>query len=231
MCSGSCAPGQTNCSGNTPQTCSAAGTWTNQATCAQPSPDCKNGSCTCLETLCGGTTCTTLSTIQNCAACGNACNATNATTAGCSGTTCTYTCGAGFADCNAAAPNTGGCACPAASTSAQGTVGGCCGSGCQTQHKNGVGGNYYDCVPPGTYNPAQATEAANSDTGQAGTTGTYGCGSGADTESLICKTTGGSASCTCWTYAATGADANALGHISASSSGCFCPGSGDPTWN
>jgi hypothetical protein len=94
-----------------------------------------------------------------------------------------------------------------------------------------VGGNYYDCNPLGTYNSSQANEAASSDTAQAGTTGTYGCGTSPDTESLICKTTGGSASCTCWVYAATGADTNTLGHISVSSSGCFCPGSGDPTWN
>jgi hypothetical protein len=103
-----------------------------------------------------------------------------------------------------------------------------------------VGGNYYDCTAVGTYNATQATEAANSDTAQSGTVSSgWSCGSGSSTASSICKTTGTGATgtCTCWTYAATGSLASTVGLIyvntiaTGSNSGCYCPGTGNPTWN
>ena len=246
LCSGQCAPGQTTCSGDTPQTCSA-GTWTDEATCAQPSPDCSDGSCTCLETLCSGT-CTPLTTTTNCGACGNVCSQTNATTVGCNGTACTYACGAGFADCNTASDNTGGCACHAASTAAQGTVGGCCSQSCQTQHDNGVGGNYYDCTALSTYNVTQATEAANSDTAQAGSVSTGTCGTAPNLQSAVFRTAGdgSTGACTAWVYAGSGTYASSDGGVvnladtvgtvfvstgTGTEQGCYCGLSTTVNWN
>ena len=134
------------------------------------------------------------------------CSQSNATTIGCNGTDCTYTCGTGFADCNTSSANTGGCACHAALTAAQGAVGGCCSQSCQTQHNNGVGGNYYDCTPLSTYNVTQATEAANSDTAQAGSVMSGTCGSGSAVQSAVFKTAGdgSTGTCTAWVYAGSG---------------------------
>ncbi len=44
---------------------------------------------------------TPTNTTTDCAGCGNVCNLTNAMAASCNGTTCSYTCNAGFTDCNA----------------------------------------------------------------------------------------------------------------------------------
>jgi hypothetical protein len=43
VCSGFCAPGQTQCSGLTPQSCNTSGQWSNGTPCAHV---CSNGSCT-----------------------------------------------------------------------------------------------------------------------------------------------------------------------------------------
>ena len=120
VCSGCAPPSQTQCTGTTPQTCSAAGTWTNQATCAQPSPDCQNGACKCLETQCGSHVHDAehdeqLRRLQE----NVTCNATRTPPAvSCNGTTCAYTCGAGFAVRATRRRRTpGGCACATASSS------------------------------------------------------------------------------------------------------------------
>ena len=102
-------------------------------------------------------------------------------------------------------------------------------------HDNGVGGDYFDCVALKTYNAAQATEAADTDTAQTGTVSDgWSCGAGASTASAVCKTsgTGLTGTCTCWVYAATGADRALVGLVDVSKiGGCFCPGVGGATWN
>jgi hypothetical protein len=246
VCSGQCAPGQTNCSGSTPQTCSSTGTWTNQATCMQPNPDCSGGSCTCLETMCSGQCVNTQTNTGDCGGCGNVCSVSHESAVTCTGGTCSYTCAAGYADCNTANHNLGGCACPSASASTQGTVGGCCGSGCQTQHKNGVGAYYYDCVALSTYNQTQATEAATSDTAQAGTIFLGQCGTAPDVQYAVFKsvdTTGNTGTCTGWVYAGSGTYqgvnlAQTVGTTYASSGncgagdcGCYCSLLTTPNWN
>jgi hypothetical protein len=71
--------------------------------------------------------------------------------ASCNGTTCSYTCNAGASDCDkATAPDTDGCECPTP---------GCCGTGCDTTHVNGLGEDYYDCNPLDTYEETTAMEA------------------------------------------------------------------------
>jgi hypothetical protein len=124
----------------------------------------------------------------------------------CNGSSCLYSCATGFDDCNTESDNTGGCACPSAAVAAQGTPGGCCGSSCQTQHNNGVGGYYYDCTAIGTYNQTQATEAATSDTSQAGTISASTCGNAPNIQYAIFKTAGdgSTGTCTGWVYQASG---------------------------
>ena len=61
-CTGVCVPNALRCIGEQPQACSSAGVWEDGgAPCSQPTPDCNQGSCTCLESLCpaldGGTAC------------------------------------------------------------------------------------------------------------------------------------------------------------------------------
>ncbi len=134
-------------SAQSPTSCGTKGA--NCAPCSQPNPDCSNGVCGCLETLCSGT-CTSLNTTSNCSACGDKCNLTNAGSATCNGSTCSYTCSAGDSDCNyATAPDTDGCECKTPA---------CCGASCQTAHSDGVGQNYYDCN--GLYTGAACSDAA-----------------------------------------------------------------------
>ena len=72
-CTGSCAPGTMQCSGTTPQNCDSTGSWQNQPACAQPSPDCSMGACTCLETVCSGSCVQTQTDSLNCGACAHTC--------------------------------------------------------------------------------------------------------------------------------------------------------------
>ncbi len=122
-----------------PWTCGAGGSEVNGTPCAQPTPTCSGGSCTCTETTCGST-CTTLNTTSNCSACGDVCTPTNASSASCTGTTCQYACNPGVSsDCNfGTPPDTDGCECATPT---------CCGTGCETTHSDGVAQNYFDCSP------------------------------------------------------------------------------------
>ena len=72
-CTGVCSPNATRCSGSTPQTCDETGSWQNQPGCAQPTPDCQSGTCTCLETVCGGSCLDTKTDGRNCGACAHDC--------------------------------------------------------------------------------------------------------------------------------------------------------------
>ncbi len=72
-CVGVCSPNTSRCSGATPQTCDETGSWQNQPVCAQPAPDCRNGACTCLETVCGNACADLQSDAHNCGACGHDC--------------------------------------------------------------------------------------------------------------------------------------------------------------
>jgi hypothetical protein len=201
-CSGICGPGQTNCSGNTTQTCGPTGNWVNQTACAQPSPDCAGGACTCAspKVVCGGTTCTNLSSdTNNCSACGDKCNLTNASSAGCTGT-CNYICNAGYANCNKAAPNLNGCECATPA---------CCGTSCQNTHNDGLGHHYYDCNTPGTFNSSQAIEACTAYALSVGGTAAncsdqWACPALGNTHYFVCYSTDGGLSCAtyCWQYLA-----------------------------
>lgn len=170
--------------------------------------------------------CGPTNTATNCGACGNACNTTTNTVRACGGgTSCLYTCNSGRADCNAAtAPNLDGCEC--ATTT-------CCGTACQTQHDNGLGNTFYDCVASGTYNVAQATEACVAFTNDAAQcNANFFCTAGADggvIAQLVCSDTSPTA-CACWTYSGV-----AVGHVANSGLtgplNCQCPQTSHPMWH
>jgi hypothetical protein len=73
-CVTGCVPGQTQCDGpSTPKLCDGTGTWVSQTACAQPTPDCQSGACTCLQTTCGSDCIDTSSDPDNCGGCSNGC--------------------------------------------------------------------------------------------------------------------------------------------------------------
>src|SRR5581483_6101212 len=126
--------------------------------------------------------CSTLDTVSNCSACGVACASSPASpgvsTAGCpTGSTCQYTCKAGYLDCNASvAPDTDGCEC-ATPGSISAT---CCGTACPTEHVSGFATGpsgkdqtFYDCEK--TVDRQVAMDACAAYTGSASYCGDNSC--------------------------------------------------------
>jgi hypothetical protein len=172
-----------------------------------------------------------LDSIDNCGSCGSACDTTRSVGASCTSSGCAYTsCNSGFIDCNKTAPNSDGCECATATTPAEGTAG-CCANGCQTQHDNALGQSFYDCNPPKTYTEDEATTActayAIAQGGTAKNCTWYTCSgnNSGSNPAIICSDALGTSMfpCYCWGFAGT-----AQGHAL---NGCYCPASGDPTWN
>jgi hypothetical protein len=215
QCAGSCTPGALQCSGNGVETCSVSGMWGSPVACAQPTPTCMNGACTCTETTCGAggsASCTLLNTTTNCSACGDVCNQSNATSVSCNGSTCSYMCAAGYANCNTTAPDTDGCECATPA---------CCPGGtnsaapCQTTHSDGLG-SYYDChdlytTSPNTFTVLVAMNACTAYAVSQGKTSAscsdgYYCGTTqhpGDTTVCYEATPGDVNTCTyCWGYSA-----------------------------
>ncbi len=160
---------------------------------------------------------TALDDVTNCGGCGNSCQATNAAMPGCDGTSCSYTCNAGFMDCNAASgANLDGCECA-------GT--GCCAGACQTTHSNGLGQSYFDCSPLGTYSLTAAQAARAAWTG-AGVDAQGACGSGGPS-SPQCVSRQTATQCAVWCYTK-----SVAGHVNLSNTtSCTCPTTASPTWN
>jgi hypothetical protein len=139
--------------------------------------------------------CGPLNSVDHCGACGAACD-TQTGTPSCTGATCTYACLAGRSDCNTTAPDTDGCEC---------VTPGCCASGCQTSHADGVGQSYFDCNPAATYSEATAIAACTAYAASVGASaascvGPLTCpGSAVPT---ICFSSGGAGKCAnyCWQY-------------------------------
>jgi hypothetical protein len=144
---------------------------------------------------------TPTTTTANCGGCGAACKTLNNTGATCSGTACSYTCSAGYSNCNTTAPNTGGCECHTPT---------CCmdaGAGvCQTTHATGFPNlSYYDCNPPATAAEGQqklltqAIEACTAYTGDVSQCATgLTCNGGVGP--YVCNGMGGPSCSTCWSY-------------------------------
>jgi hypothetical protein len=99
-----------------------------------------------------------------------------------------------------------------------------CGA-CTYAHANGLGQDYFDCAPPGTYDLAQATEACAAYAGDSSQCSAATCGAA----SVVCSS-GAATSCACWGFAGAGA-----GHVHdsglAGALNCVCPGPAAPAWN
>jgi len=219
VCTGVCTPGATECAGATPQTCSATGAWVSQTACAQPTPDCASGSCTCTGVVCNGS-CTTLDTTASCGACGVTCTPTNATSPTCNGSTCFYKCNAGALDCNAnVAPDSDGCEC---------TTPSCCGTSCQTTHADGWGQSFYDCNALGTFTSASAVAACAAYAltmggSSANCLDIWQCSFSGPTYVCYGDPSGASCDGPCWDY--TG------GQAGGTEGACSCPFSSTAMWN
>jgi len=198
-------------------------------------PGCSGGNCTYTGCAKGYADCanaapntngceSSLSSTTTCGACNAACN-TKTGAASCNGTTCSYQCNSGLFDCNAGnAPDTDGCEC---------ATPGCCGTGCETTHSDGVGQSFYDCNAAGSYNGSQAQAACTAYTGMASacTPSTVCCGLNVGiclgmTAHSVCGSTGGK--CYCWQYQGPN-----QGKVESEGSSCSasCGGGGDPSWN
>jgi hypothetical protein len=165
-----------------------------------------------------------LGTPMACGRCGNVCDTTTSTNAACEAGTCSYTCKSSRVDCDkATAPNTDGCECA-------GT--GCCDSGCQTVHSDGLDGSYYHCAQLGAYSVdlALAACAAHqlSTGGDPSTCIAYACGLDSGAE-VVCNTQ--LPVCSCWSYI--GGGPVPLGRVrTQTDAACYCPFTGgDPQWN
>src|SRR5262249_28864544 len=151
----------------------------------------------------------------HCGSCTTVCSGSTPNCVGgiCSGTSCP----GGTSDCNASSGD--GCEC---------STPGCCGTGCQTTHNDGVGHNFYDCVALGTSNPTQALEACAAYTGNASMCHAFSCKPPGQ-NAVVCSDAF-SGSCVCWNYSG-----GNVGHVFNSGasgvSNCYCPISTDPTWN
>lgn len=180
-------------------------------------------------------------TVTDCSGCNLACNATasNNTARSCDGTTCSYTCATNQVDCDGSTkPDLNGCECAG---------NGCCTNGspstfgsCQTTHMNGLGQNFWDCLPLNTYTMSQAQAAARAYDPAGlvdGANNHYvNPKNSADTVDYICTSSTAKNACPCWAWQATGAYAAAAGlvdlHTPSSSTNCYFPlGTGFPGWN
>ncbi|HEY2511319.1 MAG TPA: hypothetical protein VGI39_10705 [Polyangiaceae bacterium] len=159
-------------------------------------------------------TCGPVDTASNCGSCGVACD-TDSGTPSCTSGSCAYVCSAGRADCNQTASNTDGCEC---------ATPGCCATGCQTTHNDGVGQSYYDCNPTKTVTELEALEACTAYAGgDAGAcSGGWNC-SGANTQ-YVCFSNDNGTDCTsfCWGYS---------GSRAGKVDDCSCPSNPVGTWN
>jgi hypothetical protein len=237
----SCQSGRLDCDTTPPNTngCESSSTSTNTCVaCGNVCDTAKSNGATCNGTSCLYSSCksgfadcittgppntdgceTPINTVTNCSGCGITCDSATNSTRTCNGTSCGYTCNAGRADCNlATAPNVDGCEC--------GTPG-CCGTGCQTTHSNGVGQSFYDCVTVGTYDQTQAQEACVAFTGNAAQCSVFTCGGNSNTS--MCSDTSPTR-CDCWGFGGTQKGKVHAGP-GAGASNCFCIVAADPIWN
>lgn len=161
-----------------------------------------------------GSSCGPIETISNCGSCGVACD-TDSGTPSCTAGSCAYVCSAGRSDCNQTSPNTDGCEC---------ATPGCCASGCETTHNDGVGQPYYDCNPTKTITERSALEACTAYAGgdAGGCSGGWSC-SGANTQ-YVCFSNDNGTDCTnyCWGYSG-----NRAGKVD----DCSCPSNAVGTWD
>lgn len=173
------------------------------------------------------------------AACGGCspCAAVSASVlnASCDGTTCSYTCNPGYADCNKLTPpNTDGCEASLTSTANCGGCGIVCSAspGC-VSHDNGVGQHYSDCFALLSTSTPQATalelamQACTAWTGSRSLCAGYTCRSSSNGPIVCGQVTVGQTEI-CWSY-----HGSNIGYVDVDPTGVgFCPSPTiDTTWN
>ncbi len=118
QCTIACSPGHADCDGNVANGCEV-NTTNDTGNCGSCGKVCSlpNASATCTNSLCAVASCATgyadcnhvasdgceintTNTVNNCGGCGTICSSANIPTPVCSGSKCTGTCAAGWADCN-----------------------------------------------------------------------------------------------------------------------------------
>jgi hypothetical protein len=172
--------------------------------------------------------CGALDTVSNCGACGALCSIGSDNTArACNGTACSYTCAAGYIDCNASVGrDTDGCECAG---------NGCCSGACQTVHSDGVAESFYDCAALDTYTQTEAMAAcAAYTTAHGGTSAncrlSYANGESSSQKSIVCSDNnvpnGSPIQCYCWSFLQTG-----LVTVGRVEGNCFYPDDTSPAWH
>jgi stigma-specific protein Stig1 len=210
-CVSTCPAGTTECNGACVSTatdnanCGTCGT-----VCAAPLV-CQGGTCApCPSgtTDCGGACINTAADPANCGGCGLACGTNQIYTSG----TCA-SCGGGQIVCGDTC-----CSTP-----------GCCGSGCQNTHSNGITGSYFDCNAIGTpgnaatYNVSMAQDAAASFSTQGKVVGP--CTVNGVTYDVVTTASNDGTTFASWAY-----DGPFAGHVVTRAGGTQCPIGSDPTW-
>jgi hypothetical protein len=160
----------------------------------------------------GDSGCGPLDTVTNCGACGVECpapnDATGVSSAMCAGTTCQYTCNAGYLDCNASVPpDSDGCEC---AWSGAITPTCCTEDACPSAHitgfatqPSGASETFYDCET--AVSEKLAMDACTAYSGSASYCVAIGCGSPSP-KIVVCNTKAPiSQDSVCWAYAGTAA--------------------------
>jgi hypothetical protein len=237
-CNGTCASGFLDCNGNKQTDGCEINTLTDPDNCGGCGIVCSSNHMatrTCSAGVCNGTCAAGFADCDgnkqangceinlgndpnNCSACGFVCDSSHSLGATCNGASCVYaSCAAGYANCSTTAPDTAGCECHTPA---------CCGSSCQNaNHNNGVGQQFFDCLPTGTpgngatYSLALATDARAAWT-TTGTDSSVSCGG------LGALQRTSPTGCAVWVY-----QGSLAGYVRATSNNfCFCPTVSDQTW-
>jgi hypothetical protein len=180
--------------------------------------------------------CETPNNTSNCGACGRSCTPTNASNPQCNGAACSYTCNAGYVDCDAdAGQNVDGCECAGNA---------CCGTGCQVMHSTGLtqgaATSWRDCTAINTFSLAEATAACIAFTGDpSGNSCSDFCCGGCNNYRAICSTL--ATNCGCFAFSggcttAAGAPVactttTTAGHSGFDATCQVCPSATSPTWH
>jgi hypothetical protein len=211
-------------------------------TCQIASCNTGYGSCDGIDS--NGCEANTQSSLSNCGTCGTVCSA-NGGNPTCALGACSIVCSTNWGNCDGNAQSNG-CEsnlltdpnhCGNCTTVCSGSTpacdnGTCSGSG-PTVHSNGLGQTYIDPHPLGqpgvcgTYTVEMATAAAQAST-LGGVLGTMTCDSGATN----CITNVATKACAIWCYEST-SNCMRVGRVNHNPVGktCFCPGTGEATWN
>jgi len=171
----------------------------------------------------------------HCGACNAPCTLAHATATCPTGTCQVQSCDANNFDCDGAPAN--GCECPGTDL-LDGNKGCCPGKMCQTQHDDGYGHKFYDCVPPATFNLTVATDAARAyDPTPTNSIFMGSCtGVTGSTIQIVCNRNAGATKSVAWAFSDTAVTGSVAGRTNITlhppgPNSCTCPLITDLPWN